>query len=649
MSVQTAKPKSAYSWAWKPLPPSAIRTRAGLIFFLGMSILILSTVGATVWVNALVNQDAGRAVLFAHLQARVARWDELSSQPLQSLPPDRAEIENSLHLLLNGGVLDGGAGPALELPVEGDETLVRHLQDALNTLSALETAGETESAYQSLQEALEQGLDFVRLRRSENLGMARGIYASLFISITCFLLVGLWFTEEWIARPMEELIDITSRISTGDLDTPIRPSEGQEFIEVVESLESMRVELRDSREKLAHWAKELEERVAQRTQQLIALSRVVTAASHSMELEQILHIALEQALQVAGVEMGGIWLVDETNGNLSLSVSRGMSEQMRNQLRVIHSGEGISGEAARLGEAIVLEDIEQSSLRGRIIATHEELRSLVAVPIKVHDRVLSVLDVMTRQQRSFSAEELTLLTSIGQQIGIGIENARLIQEIRQQTEQVASLQEREWISAELHDGLLQTLGYLYLQADQLETLSISRNWPEMAEKLAHQRQVLEQISGDIRRFIADLRKTPPPVYLRDALQKMATEFGQKTPVDISLDMEQPLHRLKADHVAHLVRIAHEALINATQHGHAGKVSITCVIEGKQGELSIVDDGEGFSPEWVPPRGGEHFGLSIMRARASRLGGQFSLSSTPGQGTRILVTWPLEIEQEEPSQ
>jgi two-component system nitrate/nitrite sensor histidine kinase NarX len=649
MNVQTAKPNRVYSWARTTLHPSAIRTRTGLIFFLGMSILILSTVGATVWVNSLVNLDTERAALLAQLQTRVLGWSKTS--PLGSsstLAADQAEMMGILHILLNGGELTRSGG-STEFPIEGDADLVRHLQSATESLSALQTSGadnhQQAAAQKSLKSALGQGLDFVRLRRAENLGMARGIYASLFISISCFLLVGLWFTEEWIARPMEELIDITSRISTGDLDTPIQPSEGQEFIEVVESLEAMRVELRDSREKLARWAKDLEERVAQRTQQLIALSRVVTAASRSLELEQILHTALEQALQVVGVEIGGIWLVDEASGDLSLSVSQGMSQNMREQLRVIQAGEGISGEAVKTGETIVLEDIDRSSLRGKMIASDEELRSLVAVPIKVHERVLSVLDVMTRRQRAFSPEELTLLTSIGQQIGIGIENARLIQEIRQQTERVAALQERDWISAELHDGLLQTLGYLYLQADQLETLSISRNWPEMAEKLAHQRQVLEQISGDIRRFIADLRKTPPPVYLRDALQKMVTEFSQKTPVEVSLDMEQPLRRLKADHVAHLVRIAHEALINATQHGHAGKVTITCSMDGTQGELTIVDNGEGFSPEWVPARGGEHFGLSIMRARASRLGGHFALKSTPGQGTSVTITWPLEMAQE----
>jgi len=324
MSIRIAKPKSSvYSWARTTLPPSAIRTRTGLIFFVGISILILSTVGITVWVNSLVNQDAERAVALTQLQAQVVGWSELTPQQRQTTQAERAEIAEALQYLLNGGKLARGDGSTLELPPEGDKTILRPLQDAQSALSSLQTAGENhrqvESAQQALQSALSQGLHFVQLRQSENLGMARGLYAALFIGITCFLLVGLWFTEEWIARPLEELIDITSRISAGDLDTPIQASEGQEFVEVVESLEAMRVELRDSREKLARWAKDLEARVAQRTQQLTALSRVVTAASRSQELEQILHIALEQALQVVGVEMGGIWLVDEASGNLWLN------------------------------------------------------------------------------------------------------------------------------------------------------------------------------------------------------------------------------------------------------------------------------------------------------------------------------------------
>jgi signal transduction histidine kinase len=207
---------------------------------------------------------------------------------------------------------------------------------------------------------------------------------------------------------------------------------------------------------------------------------------------------------------------------------------------------------------------------------------------------------------------------------------------------MVTLQEREWISAELHDGLLQTLGYLYLQADQMESLSLSKDWPEMAEKLAHQRYLLGQISADIRRFIADLRNaTPPPMALEKALQKMIDEFTQKTPITVELNMIRPLQRLDADHVAHLVRIVQEALINATRHGHAYKAILTCTTVDGYGSLSIEDDGHGFAPDQVE-ESSEHFGLSIMRARAARLNGQLVVESRPGYGATVRVTWPLAI-------
>ena len=105
-------------------------------------------------------------------------------------------------------------------------------------------------------------------------------------------------------------------------------------------------------------------------------------------------------------------------------------------------------------------------------------------------------------------------------------------------------------------------------------------------------------------------------------------------------MLRPMQRLDADHVAHLVRIAQEALINATRHGHAFRATLTCTTEDGHGLLSIEDDGRGFVPDRVEENS-EHFGLSIMHARAARLGGQLSVQSHPGHGAIVRVTWPLE--------
>lgn len=638
------KPIRRPEWTRPSLPPTAVRTRTGLIFFFGIAVLILVTLGASLWIDEGIDQAELRLEVIENLRA-----------PLMQMPlsvDEEQYIGRMLNSLLEGGEVPRPNGSMIHLRRPGNEALVQSLETALISFDRLQNQPQTSNSRSDefelqsvadLHQALDQVVSLLQIDRADKLGMMRGLFASLFLSTSCYLLIGLWFTEEFIAKPFEDLIGIASRIAAGDLDTPIRLNENDGYGELAQSFESMRLELRASREHLARWADELEARVEQRSQQLTALARVITAASRSLELEEVLRVALEQAMQVLGVETGGVWLLDEDSGDLHLAVSQGMSKEMQDQIRYVKSGEGATGRAARSGETIVLEDLGHSSSLVKMAAIREGMLSLIAVPIKVHDRIVGVLDVMTRERRSYTAEEIAMLTSIGQQIGVGVENASLIQEIREQTERVAALQEREMISAELHDGLLQNLGYLHLKADQLEFQAISHGLPEMALQLAHQRQLLEETSAEIRRFISDLRTTPPAsASLHSALERMVNRFMKEFPLKVTLIEESNAGRMKADHVAHLVRIAREALINAVRHGNASQAVLIYTNHGTMGELNIQDNGSGFQPECVPKEGTTHFGLSIMRARATRLGGQLIVHSVPNEGTRVTVKWPLEI-------
>ena len=86
----------------------------------------------------------------------------------------------------------------------------------------------------------------------------------------------------------------------------------------------------------------------------------------------------------------------------------------------------------------------------------------------------------------------------------------------------------------------------------------------------------------------------------------------------------------------------EALLNARRHARAGKIWVR--VERSDGEASVMveDDGPGFDPAALR-EGSQHFGLSIMRARAARLDGRLVVDSRPGQGTRVTLTWPVEEE------
>lgn len=491
----------------------------------------------------------------------------------------------------------------------------------------------------------------VRERRDGNTGMVRGMYAALFLASLVFLFIGLWFIQQIIVSPLESLHLVARRVASGDLDTPAELGGAPEFQELAASFESMRLDLRDARARQARWTADLEARVAQRTQQLAALSQVIAIASRSLELDVLMASALEQSLLVMDMEAGGLWLLDEDGAPLRLAAEVRMSPRARARLATIPFNQGATGRAAASGQTIVLEDVFLTPQVTSPVLVEEGFRSMAAVPIRVRERVLGVLDVFTSRPRAFMPDETALLTSVGQQIGLAIDSVRLIHEVRASAERLAGLQERERIAIELHDGLLQTLGYLYLKTDQMEDSAARNGLPDLARQLAAQRDVLENASRDLRRYISDLGDLPPPpTHLVTALEDMIAGLGAEErspePLRVDLHFDNPAILLPNDVVVHLVAIAREALTNAAMHGEARNAHIRCERWPGEDRLIIADDGRGFDSSAAPADGRPRFGLSVMQARAARIGGALDIASRPGSGTQVSVCWPCNPVAEE---
>jgi signal transduction histidine kinase len=81
-------------------------------------------------------------------------------------------------------------------------------------------------------------------------------------------------------------------------------------------------------------------------------------------------------------------------------------------------------------------------------------------------------------------------------------------------------------------------------------------------------------------------------------------------------------------------------VNVNNHAAADKVSLRLGRQDGEVVVSVEDNGQGFEPDVPPSDGREHFGLSIMRARAARIGGQIDIQSAPGEGTKLELRWPL---------
>ncbi|MGD2179062.1 MAG: GAF domain-containing protein, partial [Anaerolineae bacterium] len=188
-------------------------------------------------------------------------------------------------------------------------------------------------------------------------------------------------------------------------------------------------------------SRELETEVASRTKELASLNAIAAVLSRSLDLHEMLADALDEALEVMGIGAGGIYLLDEEAGVLTLVVQRGFSPGLVREIDRLRVGEGFSGRVVRSGEPLVVRDVSEDPRLTRMIVQEEGLRSLAVVPLSAKGQVLGTLFVITRGYRAFCDPEVQLLTSIGHQIGVAVENARLYEDTRRRLAQLTALQE----------------------------------------------------------------------------------------------------------------------------------------------------------------------------------------------------------------
>ncbi len=157
----------------------------------------------------------------------------------------------------------------------------------------------------------------------------------------------------------------------------------------------------------------------------LAVERAVThAVNQSLELERVLNVALDQAVETLGVEAGSIFLADEKQTTLTLTITRGLTPQVRQLVQSYAFGESISGMAAAQRQVIVSTDLPNDprirpSLRSLI------LRAQVSVPLVTRDQVVGVLCLNAQNPRAFSDEAIDLLRAIGASVAMAIDHARL--------------------------------------------------------------------------------------------------------------------------------------------------------------------------------------------------------------------------------
>jgi PAS domain S-box-containing protein len=201
---------------------------------------------------------------------------------------------------------------------------------------------------------------------------------------------------------------------------------------------------------------------------------------------------------------------------------------------------------------------------------------------------------------------------------------------------------RARIARDLHDDTAQRIAAHLVRLRLLEMASTEEDRKEHIQAL---REGLQGTSDSIRRIARGLR--PPELSdagLLPALQAHARRLQESHGLRVSIQGESPDRVLTPDGLLVTYRIVQEALTNVARHAGTDRARVELRVVNRVIEIDVSDEGQGFRPHPVAADG-RGLGLIGMQERASMLGGHLRVESRPGEGTRVCLRVPAQLDRE----
>ena len=461
-----------------------------------------------------------------------------------------------------------------------------------------------------------------------------------------------YFTDPGRARDVYEKVlqrgsirdfELTIRHRNGDL-TPVLYN-ASAFTDKEKQVQGVFAAARDMTQ-----YKEAQKEVESRNQELIAINTISRTVSQSLELKEMLDNALKELLKLSffrGEAGGMIFLSDDRSSELSVMVHKGIPENHPCLLLPVKPGECLCG-LAFSSDALIISHEKGSDERHTRRCHGLDQRADVCVPLRARNSVVGILYLALPEAfEAMTDSGADFLISIGSQIGIAIDNARLYEAVRLHHEQLRDLtyrlgeveeSERRELARELHDKVGQNLTALGISLNILKA-QLSHDEPgQVRSRIDDCLDLVSETTAHIRDVMVELRPSVLDDYgLLSALRWFGAQFSSRTNIQVKVEGDENKDRLGISIENAFFRIAQEALNNVAKHAEASQVTILLDAEDGYCRMTISDNGKGFNKDKSSVKSNaEAWGLLAMHERALRAGGRFQIESDTGKGTKVVV-------------
>lgn len=257
-------------------------------------------------------------------------------------------------------------------------------------------------------------------------------------------------------------------------------------------------------------------------------------------------------------------------------------------------------------------------------------RNRVVMPLHSEERLIGL--VVAESPIEYSERTLDALAWELGQLALKLDTALAFDEIRA----LATMEERQRLAREIHDGIAQEISALGYVVDDLTATATSE---QQRRKLNGLRSELSRVVSELRLSIFDL-KSEVSAGLGSALSDYVRQVGARSGLTVHLTLDEAPTRLRPEVEAELLRIAQEAVTNARKHSGAANLWVDCRIRPPYARIEVADDGRGLGRARA-----DSYGVGIMRERADRICADLQISDSrsesPSHGTRVVVTLGAE--------
>jgi two-component system, NarL family, sensor kinase len=378
------------------------------------------------------------------------------------------------------------------------------------------------------------------------------------------------------------------------------------------------------------------EQLLRRNRELTILNSIAQAFNSSVDLEQAMIAALAQVAELFDLKTGWVWLIDETNSTPYLASAQNLPPGL---LENPHLMEGScycldTYQAGDLNGAANVNVIACSRLK-KLVGGTADLRYHASIPLYAHGKQLGVFNVASPGWSELSPDDLRILHTVGDLLGIAIERAYLYTH----SIEFGASEERSRLAREIHDTLVQGLTGISLKLETADYLMESGSDIQQIRSTLQQALDLARANLDeARRSVQDLRAVPLEGRgLAEALSELCKSASQRDGLQVAFEVKGAARPVPGRMETGLYRIAQEALLNVRRHSNARHAVVRLILQPQQVSLVIEDDGQGFDPSQISSG---HFGITGLMERARLMGGALDLKTGLGEGTVVDVVVPI---------